>query len=385
MICCEVVTKPSGIFPYRDVWNSLFNSGAYEVSTSFEWTHALLTTHLNKNDLFVLIIIKDSEEVVGIVPLIVNETKKYGQSINTLFPISEYYNTHSDILLKYQSEQVVGAFIACLSEIKNNWDVFRVGRFVETNPTIKPIETYLKKTSMKYSFSKEDPSFFVALDDTYSAYLKKRSGKFRNHLKRMKKKLAALGHVRLVRLGDFNSLTAAYERLLHVEEKSWKYCHGTAIINVKKQEKFYRELCEYEYGTGRLHLLFLYLDELAVAYNLGVLKDNKYLYLKTSFDEEFKKASPATVLRAELIKELTSKGIEYFDFPGEPYEWERQWADDIQWHKSLIIYNNTFKAKLFSFYNTVRSKRKNTDSKDQINYHNPLDVKDKKVKHSLIS
>lgn len=378
MIRCEVITKQDEMFRYREVWNSLFASGAYEVSTSFEWTYALLTTHLNKKDSFLLIILKDSEEVLGIVPLIISETKKYGQSIKTLFPISEYYNTHSDILLKYQSKELIDTFITCLSEIENNWDVFRIGRFVETNPIVESIETYLKETSIKYKFSKEDPSFFITLDDTYGAYLKKRSAKFRNYLKRMGKKLDVLGHVRVAQLGDFNSLTAAYEQFLHVEEKSWKYYHGTAIINVKKQEKFYRKFCEYEYETGRLHLFFLYLDELAIAYNMGVIKDNKYLYLKTSYDEEFKKASPATVLRAELIKELISKGIEYFDFPGEPYEWELQWADDIQWHKSLIIYNNTFKAKLFSFYNTVRSRWKNTDSDDQIHYHNPLDVKGEK-------
>jgi len=377
MIQCEVITKQDEIFQYREAWNGLFESAEHEVSTSFEWTQALLTTHLKENDLFLLMVLKDAEDVVGIIPLIISETKKYGQSVKTLFPISEYYNTHSDILLKYKSEQQLYAFITYLYEINYKWDIFRIGRFVETNPITEYIETCLKKTSInKYKITKEDPSFFVKLDDTYNAYLKKRSAKFRNYLKRMEKKLASFGHVRFVQLKDFNSILNAYEQLLYVEGKSWKHYHGTAISSVKKQEKFYKKLCEGEYETDRLHLFFLYLDESPVAYNLGLIKGSKYLYLKTSFDEEFKKASPSTVLRAELINDLISKKIEYFDFPGEPYEWEQQWADDLQWHKSLIIYNNTFKAKLLSFYNNARLKKKNIEGK--IHYHNPLDLKSQK-------
>ena len=144
MIHCEVITKQDEILQYREAWNNLFESGEHEVSTSFEWTYALLTTHLNENDLFLLMIFKDAEEIVGLVPLIISKTKKYGQSIKTLFPISEYYNTHSDILLKDKSEQLIEAFVNYLCEINYKWDMFRIGRFVETNPIIEHIKIYLK-------------------------------------------------------------------------------------------------------------------------------------------------------------------------------------------------------------------------------------------------
>jgi len=378
MIHCDIVTKQDDIFQYKEIWNKLFESGEYEVSTSFEWTQALLKTHLKENDLFVLMVLRKSEEIFGILPLILRETKKYGQSIRNLFPISEYYNTHSDILLKYPSGESTQEIINSLFNLKYKWDIFRIGRFVETNPIIECIETNLKNNSIRYKIKKEEPSFIIRLDDSYNVYLKKRSGKFRNYLKRMQKKLSALGCVKIVRIEDFDSMLDAYEQLLYVERKSWKHNHGTAISNIKKQEAFYRKLCEGEFKTRRLHLLFLYLNDLPVAYNLGLIKNNNYLYLKTSFVEEFKKASPATVLRADLIEELISIGIEHFDFPGEPYEWEQQWANDIQWHKSIIIYNNTLKAKLFSVYNTSKIILRNHNNEDKFLYHNSFDVKPKK-------
>ena len=84
------------------------------------------------------------------------------------------------------------------------------------------------------------------------------------------------------------------------------------------------------------------------------------------------------LLRAKLVENLTETGVREVDFTGEPYEWQRRWTEDSRGHKSLIIYNNTLKAKLFSFYNNVRSKRKNTDSEGEIYYHNPLDLKPEK-------
>lgn len=28
------------------------------------------------------------------------------------------------------------------------------------------------------------------------------------------------------------------------------------------------------------------------------------------------------------------------DFPAEPYEWERQWTDQVRWHKVISIYRS---------------------------------------------
>jgi CelD/BcsL family acetyltransferase involved in cellulose biosynthesis len=374
MIQCEIV-HGDDILEYREIWNELFDSDEYEASTSFEWTNALLKTELKEKDTFLLMLLKNSEEIVGIVPLIVSEKRKYGFSLITIFPISEYYNTHSDILLKNISEELVKILITSIYRLDYRWDIFRMRRFVEDSIIIDHIESYLKKASIKYEIRRTEPSFFITLASDYSEYLKKRSGKFRNYLRRMEKKLNAIGHVEISKLNNYDSISDAYKQLLYVEEKSWKHKHGTAISSIKKQEDFYRELCEEAIKRGWLHLIFLYLNNEPIAYNIGLIKDKKYLYLKTSFDEDFRKLGPATLLRAKLIEELIINGVKYFDFPGEPYEWERQWTDELQWHKSLLIYNNTFKAKLFSIYNAVKKIIPQSSDENQFQYHNPRDLK----------
>ena len=60
----------------------------------------------------------------------------------------------------------------------------------------------------------------------------------------------------------------------------------------------------------------MYLDDRPIAFNLGITAGDRYSYLKTSFDEELRPLSPATVLRARLVESLCAEGLQHLDFPG---------------------------------------------------------------------
>jgi hypothetical protein len=106
--------------------------------------------------------------------------------------------------------------------------------------------------------------------------------------------------------------------------------------------------------AGALHLTFLRVDGKPVAHNLGIVANDCYYYLKTSFRDDFKALGVATVGRAWLIRQLICDGLPRFDFPAEPYEWERQWTSDVRWHRSLVIYNRTANALLLRLVRTMR-------------------------------
>lgn len=57
------------------------------------------------------------------------------------------------------------------------------------------------------------------------------------------------------------------------------------------------------------------------------------------------------------------------------YEWERQWTRELRWHKSLEIYNDTFKGKLFSLYKAFLKRRDIHNNEKKIRYYDPKDLK----------
>lgn len=376
MLSFDIVKDQQEIEKYYAVWDALFAANSYQASASVDWTHALLRTHVG-SDRCILIVLRNAGDIVGLVPLAITTTKKYGIALTTAFPVAHYYCPHNDLLLKDPSEEAAAALMQALNSSGLRWDVLRFRRFTEDNPAIASLERYLRTSPYTYESSTGSPSFFIRLDGSYNDYLMKKSGNFRYNLKRKEKKLNALGDVAYLTRSDFGTIDDAYNAVLHIEENSWKHKHGTAITSVDRQRVFYKELCERAEAKGWLRLRFFTLNKEPVAYNMGLIKNGAYYLLKLSYHDRFRQMSPGTLLIARLVEELTREGIKEFDFAGEPYEYEKQWTDDYREHRSIVVYNNTVRAKAFSLYHSLKN-RLTKESGEGISYRDPRANKPKK-------
>jgi len=374
MVSIDIIMDPIDMNAYRQAWDNLFSSAAYEPSTSYEWTNALKLNHTKLFSKFFLIKLEKNNQITGLIPMIAKEEKLFGKALVTISPISELYNTHSDFLINECSEEIICAVMESLAKLPFRWDLFRLTRILDENQLLNSFDKALSKIPFHYRTQYEPPSFHLALDDSLEKYLSKRSGKFRNYLKRMQKKLAAHGELQFIKIENEQNFEEIFGSLIEIEQKSWKHDHGTAISAVERQTGFYRDLCFEAIKSKRLHLLFLFLNNIPIAYDMGFIHGNQYSYLKTSFDNQFKPFSPATILRAKLIELLIDDGIRQFDFPGEPYTWEKQWTDDVRWHKSFVVFNKTLMAKTYRFLTTVKGYMKDQKTIKHIDFCDPRDL-----------
>lgn len=370
-----MIWDPASLDPYRDMWSDVFHARPHQPSASFEWTRALFHNHLGKGDRLVLVVLRDRERIQGIVPLVAESSRLFGLTMVTLVPISERYNTHGDLLLSSTSENLVGVLLDALFSLQYPWDMFRMSRLIEGSPLTACLEGQLHRSQARFRSRSEAPSFVLQLPGSYDEYLAQRSGKFRNFVRRAEKRLACLGRIAFLQTGVHLDLDVAYTALIDIETRSWKHEHGTAISAISHQQAFYRELCRSMFESGRLHLTFLALDGTPIAYNLGLVFGDTYYYLKTSFDEAFRAHSPATVIRSRLLASLIESGISTFDFPGEPYEWEAQWTRDLQWHRSLLVFNRTMRGQFYGMLRRLRDSRRKALPEGVIAYVDPRDLK----------
>jgi CelD/BcsL family acetyltransferase involved in cellulose biosynthesis len=374
MVVAEIHRGRALFAQFKADWDRLIERGRNEPSVSFEWTAALLESHVHENDEIVCIILKRVDVVVGIVPLVLRPLKKLGQTFITAFPVSELSNTHSDLLLEEVSEPVLAAFVDALYGRNFRWDVFGMTRLLESHLLGALWCGILRRRWRLFEFTREQPSFFLPLDKSYDGYLQQRSGSFRNALKRIERKLLSKGTVKILSPDDFSNFDAAYEALLSIEQRSWKQGQGTSIAAVSRQATFYRSLCTQAFQRKQLHLGFLSLDGRPVAYNLGLIVNGTYYYLKTSYDHAERPLSPATFLRAKLIEELIGRGVKHLDFPAEPYEWERQWTDQVRWHRSLTLFAPSAKGIGYYLYRKAKTLGRGGES-SFVNYVDPRDLR----------
>ena len=372
MISAEVIWDLRESDLLADEWAALDELGHCEPSTSLEWTRALLRTHVSESDTVFAVVLRTGGRVIAVVPAIIRRDQGPGRlDIATLQPLSELSGTHSDILRSDDQQEIVAAFFAGLATLPCRWDVLRVSRLLESNPIAMQLAGYLARSGLAHRIRREQPSFHLELGQSYEQFLADRSAKFRSFLRRKSRQLEATGQVAILRAGPDVALDDAYGHLLAIEERSWKHSHGTAISAVPRQREFYRLLCEGASRRGRLHLMLMYLDDAPVAFNLGIMAGDRYSYLKTSFDERWRRLSPATILRARLVETLITEGARSLDFPAEPYQWEEQWTGTLRWHQSVLVFNRTPRAALFRRLVQVRDLTRRSRSDDRVRYVDP--------------
>ncbi len=339
---------------YYPQWEELLASGNHESSLSIPWTEALLHSYIEGP--FSLIVLSDSAGIAGLVPVYVKETKRYGMSLLTLSPVTEHFNTHSDLLLRHSSTELTEAFLRALVSVKVKWDVFRINRFVMGHPLLESLEFVLRsKLHYAYRIQSEEPSFFIKVGNGKDEYPKAVSGKFRYNLRSYLNKLRSAGEVSFLNIRDFQDGDEAFDTMLRIEEASWKHKHGTGISSTEKSRRFYKELCRGELNYGRLRVAMLYLNQIPIAYEMGLVNGKKYYSVHGSYDEGYEKNRPGAVLLAQVIDGLIHEGIEELDWFGEPFEYQQRWTDKHRWHRSILIYNRTCRGKGFQLVSRLKS------------------------------
>lgn len=352
-VTVAIVDGADGIASLRDEWQALHARCGRELSLSYAWAHGVASHYASPDDRIRTVAVRRDGALVGAMPLIARAARR---AFCHLTPLAEEHNTHSDWLVCEPSSEIADALVAGLTTAGIDWDRFRMSRVLEHNPVLPEFVAALRRRGLRCVLRIEPPSYVLRLPPAYAAYLAARSAKFRNHLKRVEKKIRAHRAEVTLLVGHQLASAAAevFAAILAVEQSSWKHAHGWAMSSAAAATDFWHHIFDSAWAEGRLHAQVLTIDGRPAAYNLGYVVGDQYSYLKTSFASEFRDIGAATFLRARLVEDLIERGVHVVDFPGEPYEWERQWTEEVRGHTMLTAYSGTARSKVLELLERVR-------------------------------
>jgi len=332
---------------FASEWEQLYASSQYEPTSTFEWTQAVVRNRRASHRDVGVVRLHRGGVAAGFVPLVARTSHVLRLPCTVLRPACELKNTHSDLLLADHRPETVAALLDALERI-DGWDCFRVSKDLTSNLVGEQLaeSAAARGWIAKVGFSRA--AYYLPLPYRFEAYFAARSAKFRNHARRMEKKLHAAGRVAVREFTTPQDFDAGFEALLAVERASWKDEHGTSMAVQPSEAALYREWGRAAARHGRVHLQILTLDDVPIAHNLGMIERGCYYYLKTSYAAAFRPFSPATFLRLRLIERLIASGCTTVDFPGTPYAWERQWTDTYHWQRVFSLYRNTARGRLLA-------------------------------------
>ncbi len=168
--------------------------------------------------------------------------------------------------------------------------------------------------------------YVASLRGGREGWLARRSAKFRANLRRSARLAEGEGvtYEWVDAVGEADA-PALYERILRVEERSWKGRSGTGILD-GGMNNFYRLMLPRLARRNALRVVFARRDDEDVAFVFGGLFDRSYRGLQLSFDSEYSRLSLGNLVQMEMIQGLCDEGIEQYDL-GSELDYKARWAE----------------------------------------------------------
>jgi len=168
-------------------------------------------------------------------------------------------------------------------------------------------------------------------------------GKFRQNLRRRRRRLAEKGEVKYLVVGgkDAPELDVALADFFDIEASGWKGRGGTAIALRPELVGFYTQIARDAARRGALRMGFLELAGKRIAAHMSIVHAGRHFLLKLGYDESFHEYSPGQQLVSDAIRDACATGLREFDFLGPCMDWKLDWEPALRSHDWLTIFRPT--------------------------------------------
>jgi CelD/BcsL family acetyltransferase involved in cellulose biosynthesis len=188
----------------------------------------------------------------------------------------------------------------------------------------------------------------IAIDRPFADYWKERDKKVRYEIQRRLKRLTEAGLTpRLEVLRDPADVAAAIETYGRLESRGWKGKAGTAVSGDNEQGAFYTALLRDYCARGQARIYrYLFADQ-TVAMQLCIEGGDTLVFLKTTYDEDFRRYSPGILLKHAIFEHVFNEGrLKQIEFYGAFIEWQSRWTSDSRTLYHVNWFRWAFLAKM---------------------------------------
>jgi CelD/BcsL family acetyltransferase involved in cellulose biosynthesis len=339
----ELVEGRDAFVPLEKAWNAALAAGPHDIPMlRHEWLRAWLENFAPGATLRTFVA-RAGREIHAAMPLI--ETRGRGADTCGL-PMTTWalpVNDHSQrggLLLGKRWEEGLGLIWESLRGAPG-WDRLRLRDLPEGAPDWRlrqlaeqagyPCGLWVSLRSPSLRLAKNYADVEAAVD-----------GKFRQNLRRRRRRLAEQGKVEYVFAEDDRALADFFD----IEAGGWKGSNGTAIAQRPELVGFYTQIARDAARRKELALGLLELNGKPVAAHLSIVHGGRHYLIKIAYDESLHEYSPGQQLVSEAIRDSCERGLGEFDFLGPCMEWKLDWESELRTHAWLTIFRPTAKGRL---------------------------------------
>ena len=333
------------------IWNDLaYQESPYAPFLGHEWFNLWLSHFMGSSEIFILLLYK-SDRLVAIAPLLRVQQVSRTIKITKLELIGNAYSATRNFIFGTSSAEEKQVYLSYifkyLKVIFRDWDVIDLNGFSENDGDLKLIRDALGEVNYQYC---EKNSFENWYTDNISCngekYINRLPKNLRAELRRRRRRLSEIGELEVKIIKDPSDVDEYMDYYYELYAKSWKKKEGIG-------PNFHRDFAKLAAKSGRLRLCFLLLDGVPIAAQFRIVYGDLCIFLKTVYDEKYKKYGPGTILLEDMIKYFIDvDNISKIDFGpgGEPYK--KSWASKNREMKRILIFSKSVKGFLLALIET---------------------------------
>jgi CelD/BcsL family acetyltransferase involved in cellulose biosynthesis len=273
----------------------------------------------------------DDERALGGVPLRV--ARAAGNS----------HATRGGLLLGPEGPSAVGALVDALVGL--DWDELVLRDLPREGGSVDLLEVAFARHGLTVVWGSTMQSPFVPLPMERAELERRLDAKFRQNLRRRRRRLESHGTVLLETLRGLEGLDEALEEAFEIESSGWKGQAETSIRSRPETVHFYARWARQLAREGRLRLSFLRSGDERVAFHFAHVTRGRYHLPKCGYRESWATESPGQLLAWEVLGACIDEHLETFEFLGHAMDWKRDWTPFVRPHVTVHVHRPTWRGR----------------------------------------
>ena len=220
----------------------------------------------------------------------------------------------------------------------DDWHAIRVDEKPWNDPEMALLRDYaLEKVCVfRQAFSHLVP--YLDLRQSWTTFIQGKSQKMRKNLKAARRKLEQAGAVSLRSYESEEEVVDAFETVLELHERSWKYADQVEHSRSEGYPQFYTDWLRHMAHRGQCRILVLYCGESPVAATVAFTDGGTYYSAQIVHDAAYAACSPGTLLEAMELELLMSEGrYATYEMLGSFLSNKLRWTDTAMKSAHVIV------------------------------------------------
>ena len=354
VLAIEEINNIEKFHSLRETWNMLLRqSSDNNIFLTWEWLFTWWQ-HYGKDKKLRILIIKESDKIIGIAPLMQSKYRVGFISVDMIENLCSERCDYSGIILTERKQESVAILLDYLEKIiKDSNIIVRMLNVPENSSFLTVLREQYPAFSRSMYLDEQlvDSCPYIDLPASWEEYFHTLSKHMRENLRRRMRSMQKDHVIEFKKYENGDDLREQLQVLFELHQKRWRLKNMKSKFAEPEAREFYFDVSQAFHKNKWLDLSFQNVDGKPVSAHWGFIYNNIFHYMTPAFDPDYSYYSVGNLHIMKLLEDSIKNRLRKFDFltGAEIYKsyWTQCTKDNIQITMAKMGFWGSCLVKLF--------------------------------------